>query len=166
MQNAADYFKDVLSKPEKDTGYPWFEELKSVIPSDKSRHDIANILAYTPEAGTRLSINNCKQTTIKLTGRRTYTAAQNDLNSEAPVNHPTFAVPYIKAKLIPILWLGFDNIGAWNLCLNCEKGEYVAVYQTTDKFEERIAYNTSDLSELVNSVNEGENGLKNWKIAE
>lgn len=166
MQNVTEYFKDVLSKPEKETGYQWFEELKSVIPSDKARHDIANVLAYTPEAGTRLTVNGCKQGTIKLIGRRTYTAAQKDLKSQAAANHPTFAVPYIKARLIPILWLGFDNTGDWHLCLNCEKGEYTAALQTTDKFEERIAYNTSDLLELVSGVNDGDGELKNWSIPE
>lgn len=164
MQNVTEYFKDVLSKPEKETGYKWFEELKTQIPNDKARHDIANILAYTPEAGTRLAVNSCKQGTIKLIGRRTYTAAQKDLNAQALGNHPTFAVPYINAKLIPILWLGYDNTGDWHLCLNCEKGEYIAAFQTTGKFEERIAYNTSDLLELVNSVNNGNNEVKNWKI--
>ena len=70
MQKAVDYIRDILNKPEKDPGYGWFSAMKEGFQNESSAHNIGNILTYVSEPGIRLSVNNCSQGTIKLSGRR------------------------------------------------------------------------------------------------
>ena len=166
MQNALDYIKDLLNKPEKDPGYGWFSAMKAKYKNEKSAHDIGNILTYVSEPGIRLSISNCAQGTIKLSGRRMYTAAQKDIQAGDAVAHPCLVTKFIKENLIPILWVYNGSFGDWYICFNCCTEEYVGAIYTSDSVAERRKYNTHDLLELIERVDKGDSEVLNWGIDE
>ena len=164
MQNAVDYIKGILNKPEKDPGYDWFSAMKANFRNESSAHDIGNILTYVTEPGIRLSISNCSQATIKLSGRRMYTAAQKDIQAGDSVIHPCLVTKFIKAKLIPALWVYNGSFGDWYICFNYSTEEYVGAVYASDTVTECRKYHTSDLLELIQRVNSGDKEVRNWGI--
>lgn len=166
MQNAATYIREMLNKPEKDPGYGWFTQMKEGFQKQSSAHDIGNILTYSPEPGIRLSVNNCTQATIKLSGRRMYTAAQKDIKAGSSAQHPCLVTKFLSEKLIPILWVHYGSFGDWYICFNCATEEYVGAIYASGIVTECRKYNTSDLPELIERVNSGEREVRNWGISE
>ena len=166
MQNAVDYIKDILNKPEKDPGYDWFSTMKANFKNESSAHDIRNILTYVSEPGIRMSINNCSQGTIKLSGRRMYSAAQKDMQAGDAVIHPCLVTKFIKAHLIPVLWVYNGSFGDWYICFDCRTEEYVGAIYASDAVTERRKYHTSDLLDLIRRVDSGDKEVRNWGIDE
>lgn len=166
MQNAVDYIKDILNKTEKDPGYGWFSSMKENFKNKDSAHDIGNLLTYVSEPGIRLLVSNCTQGTIKLSGRRMYTAAQKDLQAGNAVTHPCLVTKFIKENLIPVLWVYNGSFGDWYICFNCRTEEYVGAVYASDTVKECRKYHTSDLLELIEHVNSGDKEVRNWGIDE
>lgn len=166
MQNAVDYIKDILSKPEKDTGFGWFSETKASLKNESSAHDISNLLTYVSEPGIRLWVNNCSQGTVKLSGRRMYSAAQKDMQAGDAVTHTCLVTKFIKEKLIPVLWVYNGSFGDWYICFNCSTEEYVGAIYTSDTVTECRKYHTSDLLELIGRVDSGDREVLNWGVDE
>lgn len=166
MQKALDYIRDLLNKPEKDPGYDWFSAMKAKYKNERSAHDIGNILTYVSEPGIRLSISSCTQGTIKLSGRRMYTAAQKDMRAGDEVAHPCLVTKFIKKNLIPVLWVYNGSFGDWYICFNCSTEEYVGAVYTSDSVAERRQYHTRDLVELIERVDKGDSEVLNWGIDE
>ena len=166
MQNAANYIRDILNKPEKDPGYGWFSEMKAGFQKESSVHDIGNILTYSPEPGIRLSVNNCIQTTIKLSGRRMYTAAQKDIQAGDTIQHTGLVTKFLKEKLIPIIWVYNGSFGDWYICFNCSTEEYAGAIYASGIVTECRRYNTDNLPELIERVDSGEKEVRNWGIAQ
>ena len=166
MQKAADYIREILSKPEKDPGFGWFSEMKTSFKNESSAHDISNILTYVSEPGIRLSISSCSQGTIKMSGRRMYTAAQKDIQAGDAVAHPCLVTKFIREKLIPVLWVHNGSFGDWYICFNCSTEEYVGAIYASGAVAERRKYHTSDLLELIRRVDSGDKEVLDWGIAE
>ena len=166
MQNAANYIRDILNKPDKDPGYGWFSEMKASFHNESSAHDIGNILTYAPEPGIRLSVDNCYQATIKLSGRRMYTAAQKDIQAGDKITYTCLVTKFIKEKLIPVLWVYNGSFGDWYICFDCRTEEYVGAIYASGVVTECRKYHTHDLPELIERVCSGEKEVRNWGIAE
>ena len=166
MQNAVGYIRDMLNKPEKDPGYGWFSEIKASLKNESTAHDIANILTYSPEPGIRLSVNGCSQATIKLSGRRMYTAAQKDIQSKGTIQYTCLVTKFIKEKLIPVLWVYNGSFGDWYICFNFDTEEYVGAIYASGAVTECRKYNTGDLTKLIERVDTGDGEVLNWGIAE
>ena len=166
MQKAVDYIRDILNKPEKDPGYGWFSEMKASFQNEGSAHDISNLLTYVSEPGIRMLISNCSQGTVKLSGRRMYAAAQNDIQAGDAVMHTCLVTKFIKEKLIPVLWVYNGSIGDWYICFNCSTEEYVGALYTPDKVVECRKDHTGDLLELMERVDSGDREVWNWGIDE
>ena len=166
MLSAANYIRDILNKPEKDPGYGWFSEMKASLQNESTAHDIGNILTYVSEPGIRLSISNCSQGTIKLSGRRMYTAAQKDIQAGDAVMYPCLVTKFIKEKLIPILWVYNGSFGDWYICFNCSTEEYVGTIYASGTVTECRKYYTGDLLELIRRVDSGDKEVLNWGIDE
>lgn len=166
MQKAVDYIKEILNKPEKDPGFGWFSAIKTSLKNQSSAHDISNILTYVSEPGIRLSVNNCSQGTVKLSGRRMYSAAQKDIQAGDAVLHPCLVTKFIKEKLIPVLWVYNGSFGDWYICFNFSTEEYIGATYTSDAVAERLKYNTSDLPDLISRVDSGDREVQNWGIDE
>lgn len=164
MQKAVDYIKEILNKPEKDPGFGWFSAIKTSLKNQSSAHDISNILTYVSEPGIRLSVNNCSQGTVKLSGRRMYSAAQKDIQAGDAVLHPCLVTKFIKEKLIPVLWVYNGSFGDWYICFNFSTEEYIGATYTSDAVAERLKYNTSDLPDLISRVDSGDMEVQNWGI--
>ena len=166
MQNAVDYIKDIFSKPEKDTGFGWFSEIKANLHNESAAHDISNILTYVSEPGIRLLVSNCTQGTVKLSGRRMYAAAQKDIQAGYSVIHPCLVTKFLREKLIPVLWVYNGSFGDWYICFNYSTEEYVGAVYTSDAVKERCKYHTGDLPELIKRVDSGDEEVRNWGIDE
>ena len=166
MQNAADYIMDILKKPEKDAGFGWFSEIKANLRNESYAHDLSNILTYVSEPGIRLLISNCTQGTVKLSGRRMYTAAQKDIQAGDKVLHPCLVTKFLSEKLIPVLWVYNGSFGDWYICFNHSSEEYVGAVYTSDSVKECRKYHTGDLLELIRRVDSGETEVRNWGIDE
>ena len=166
MQNAANYIRDILNKPEKDPGFAWFSEIKASLKNESSAHDISNILTYVSEPGIRLSVSSCPQATIKLSGRRMYSAAQKDIQAGEKVTHTCLVTKFIKEKLIPVLWVYNGSFGDWYICFDCRTEEYVGAIYSSGIVTECRKYHTNDLPQLIERVDSGDKEVRNWGIAE
>lgn len=166
MQNAVDYIKDILNKPEKDPGFGWFSAIRTSLKNQSSAHDISNILTYVSDPGIRLSVNNCSQGTVKLSGRRMYSAAQKDIQAGDSVLHPCLVTKFLKEKLIPVLWVYNGSFGDWYICFDYDTEEYVGATYTSETVARRRNYHTGDLLELIKRVDSGDGEVRNWGIDE